>query len=113
MEGPYKLDINTIDANITERSIGNYGLGYIQDNTFHVCRVGRSDDDVKGRLKQYLDVKPDRYTHFQFKYASSIKEAFEKECRNYHDCNPPDNERHPDNPKNANWPCPVCKGTHR
>lgn len=108
-----KLDEKTIEREITRTSPGNYGIGYIQDNTFHVCRVGRSDDDVKGRLKQYVGVEPDRYTHFQLKYASSIKEAFEKECWNFHDCNPPDNDRHPDRPDNTNLQCPVCKGTHR
>lgn len=108
-----KLDDKTIDSKVSKTSPGNYGLGYIQDNTFHVCRIGRSKDDVKGRLKQYVGKKPGRYTHFRFKYASSIKEAFEKECMNFHDCDPPDNKNHPDRPDNEDWQCPVCKGTHQ
>lgn len=108
-----KLDEKTIEREITRTSPGNYGLGYIQDNTFHVCYVGRSDDDIKGRLKQWVGVKPDRYIHFRFKYASSIKEAFERECRNYHDCDHLDNKDHPAIPENTNWRCPVCKGTHQ
>jgi hypothetical protein len=39
-----------------------------------------------------------RYTHFEFSYAASAEQAFERECCNYHDFGGSyglDNERHP------------------
>jgi len=111
MEGPYRLTKEKIDEVVTRKSPGNYGLGYVRDDTFYVCYVGRSDDDVNERLKQWVGEKPNRYTHFKFSYATSPKAAFEKECRNYHDFGESDkldNEYHPQRPEGTNWECPVC-----
>uniref|UniRef100_A0A7V3J9S8 GIY-YIG nuclease family protein n=1 Tax=candidate division CPR3 bacterium TaxID=2268181 RepID=A0A7V3J9S8_UNCC3 len=111
MEGPYRLTTEKIDEAVTRASPGNYALGYIQDSTFCVCYVGRSDDNVNGRLKQWVGEKPNRYTHFKFSYATSPKAAFEKECRNYHDFGGSaelDNEYHPKRPEGTNWKCPIC-----
>jgi len=111
IEGSYKLTTEKVDEVVTRKSSGNYGLGYVRDRTFYVCYVGRSDDDVNERLKQWVGKKPNRYTHFKFSYATSPKAAFEKECRNYHDFGESgklDNEYHPQRPEGANWKCPVC-----
>ena len=51
MEGPYRLTKEKIDEVVTRKSPGNYGLGYVRDDIFYVCYVGRSDDDVNERLK--------------------------------------------------------------
>ena len=111
MEGPYRLTKEKIDEVVTRKSPGNYGLGYVRDDIFYVCYVGRSDDDVNERLKQWVGEKSNRYTHFKFSYATSPKTAFEKECRNYHNFGKSDkldNEYHPQRPEETNWKCPVC-----
>ena len=111
MEGPYTLTREKVDEEVTKTSLGNYALGYVDDDTFYVCYVGRSDDDVNKRLKSWVGVKPSRYTHFEFSYATSPKVAFEKECKNYHDFGENkklDNESHPQRPEGTNWKCPVC-----
>lgn len=98
MEGSYQLIREKVDEVVTSTSPGNYALGYVRNNTFYVCYVGRSDDDVNGRLKDWVGKKPNRYTHFMFSYAASSEAAFEKECRNYHDFGENeklDNEYHP------------------
>ena len=107
MKGPYSLDHQTIDRIITKKSAGNYALGKMnKNNKFSVSYVGRSDTDLKQRLKQWVNNSD--LPLFKYSYATSPKAAFEKECKNYHDFNPPKNEIHPDRPNEANWKCPVC-----
>lgn len=109
MEGPYELTTDMIDECVTRKSCGNYALGVVSNSSFSVRYVGRSDDDLNARLKSWV-AKSSRYSHFKFSYASSPKEAFEKECRNYHDFDSGklDNEKHPERPDNTDWKCPVC-----
>ena len=105
MEGPYKLDAETIDAKVTRKSPGNYALGREdEEGRFLVGYVGRSDSDVNARLKSWVGT----YPLFKFSYATSPKAAFEKECENYHDFKPPGNDSHPDRPEGATWRCPRC-----
>jgi len=107
MNGPYKLDKETIDTKVTRISPGNYALGKKDEKgTFLVGYVGRSDDDVKGRLKRW--VGETKRPLFKFSYATSAKAAFEKECNNYHDFNPPGNTNHPARAEGTNWKCPQC-----
>ena len=107
MEGPFKLDEVTIDDKVTKTSAGNYALGRKNDKgTFLVGYVGRSDSDVNERLKYWA--QNSERPLFKFSYASSPKAAFEKECQNYHDFEPPDNDIHPDKPNGTNWKCPIC-----
>jgi len=55
MTGPYKLDAETIDNQVTKTSPGNYALGKKNDEgTFLVNYVGRSDSDVNRRLKDWI-----------------------------------------------------------
>ncbi len=108
MNGSYSLDAESIDKNVTRKSAGNYALGRVDGETFYIKYVGRADDDVQRRLKEHLNEK---YSAFKFSYATSPKDAFEKECNNFHDfggVESLDNKIHPDRPKNANWKCPVC-----
>lgn len=108
MNGPYILTTEKIDEVVTKTSPGNYGLGYVNDKkVFIVKYVGRSDDDVNGRLKKWVG----EYKKFKYSYASSPKAAFEKECRNYHDFGGKeslDNDNHPDRPDETDWECPKC-----
>jgi len=111
MNGPYSLDGKTIDKVVTRTSAGNYALGWTNtsDTKFVVKYVGRADEDLNARLKQWANKS--KYSQFKASYASSVKEAFEKECHNYHDFGSSeklDNEIHPDRPKGKNYECPVC-----
>jgi hypothetical protein len=106
LDGPYKLTSARIDEIVTKTSAGTYALDATDESAFHVSRVGRSDNDLNARLKNYIGGK---YKYFKFGYSPSAKAAFEKECRLYHDFNPPDNVIHPDRPNGANWKCPVAE----
>ncbi|MEM2146870.1 MAG: hypothetical protein QW279_16015 [Candidatus Jordarchaeaceae archaeon] len=107
LRGPYNLDNATIDAIVTRTSPGAYALGKVDDNTFYVSYVGRSDDDIKSRLKDWVG----KYPKFKFEYYDSPKAAFEKECNLYHDFGEKeilDNDKHPQRPDGTNWKCPKC-----
>jgi hypothetical protein len=108
MLGPYSLTEDEIDKRIRSGVSGNYAYGH-QDKkgTFIVQYVGRSDTDLNSRIKHGIG----KYNMFKFSYASSAKEAFERECKNYHDFGGDrllDNEMHPDRPKNTDYECPIC-----
>ncbi len=109
MKGPFSLNDGEIDRQVTRKSPGNYALGYTKDDgTFIVNYVGRSDDDVNNRLHDWAGSK---YKKFKYSYAASAKEAYEKECRNYHDFGGSgslDNDIHPARPNGTNYKCPVC-----
>lgn len=110
MEGPYIFTESKVNEIVTRTTAGNYALGYLnEERTFIVQYVGRADSDVRARLLQHID---EDYSHFKYSYATSPKEAFEKECKNYHDFgenNKLKNKIHPDRPSNSKaWKCPVC-----
>lgn len=109
MNGPYDFNEESIENEIRKISAGNYALGRTnKEGIFFVEYVGRSDSDVKGRLKQHIG---ENYAKFKYSYASSPKEAFDKECKNYHDFNRNaklNNKIHPDRPENTNWKCQFC-----
>jgi len=103
----YDLDDETIDRIVTSKSAGAYCLGPLNADTgnFVPKYVGRSDDDIKARLKNWSG----KYPKFKFKYYSTAKAAYEKECRLYHDwLKQLDNEIHPAKPEGSDWKCPVC-----
>lgn len=109
MQGPYAFDESNIEKVVTKTSPGNYALGYTNNKDgFVVEWVGRSDTDVNHELKARLSVT---YKQFKYSYATSAKDAFEKECYNYHDfggADELDNKIHPDRPDETDWKCPVC-----
>jgi len=109
MSGPFDFTSQEIDRRVESKRIGNYALGNMKDDgtTFIVKYVGRSDTYLNAELKARLD-KP--YRKFKFSYASSAREAFEKECHNYHDFGGKeslDNKVHPARSPGTNWSCPV------
>jgi len=110
MKGPFLLTDSEVDRQVTRTAPGNYGLGYTKDDgTFVVQYVGRSDDDVNNRLHDWVGTN---HKKFKYSYAGSAKEAFEKECRNYHDFGGSEsleNKVHPARPNGTNWACPVCR----
>jgi len=117
LKGPYTLDNETINRVITRTSPGTYVLccAYIS-HTFTICNldldivyyVGRSDNDVKGELKDHVG----KYPRFKFDYFDSPKVAFEKECNIWHDFGGSegkmDNKAHPARPEGTDWKCPKC-----
>jgi hypothetical protein len=102
------ITIESIDRLIGKKKIGNYILGYLVDKIFYPKYVGRSDTDLNVKLKEYIDSK---YKRFRFLIQTSAKNAFLKECENYHDFRKSiDNTIHPARPKGTEWKCPKnCK----
>ncbi len=105
LKGPYVLTEQGINTAVSIISPGAYALGASRDNTFYVGYVGRSDSDVRGRLRDHVDA----YAQFKYEYYASPKAAFEKECHLYHDFTPAANDVHPARPSGSGWKCPRCK----
>lgn len=110
MHGPYPLTNEDIDKRIPVGSKGNYAYGYTNsEGTFIVKYVGRSDTDLNDRAKHGVG----QYKQYKYSIAKTVKEAYEKECRNYHDFGGPegrlDNDIHPDKPNGTELECPYCK----
>lgn len=108
--GSYKLDKDTIDSTVKGVGPGAYCLGYLIPNmSFIVEYVGRSDDDLNGRLKKHLG---EGYLRFKYAFYPSAKAAYEKECHLWHDFGGEkgelDNKNHPDKGDHKDWKCPVC-----
>jgi len=108
LNGPYTLSEEILDRVVTQTSPGTYVLGYSENNTFYVKYVGRSDNDVNSRLKDWVE----KYPQFKFGYFGSPKASFDKECTIYHDFGGQtgqlDNQIHPQRPEDADWQCPKC-----
>lgn len=115
MKGSFPLTKEEIDRQIPEGVIGNYAFGNIvKDNAgnkaFCVCYVGRADGEpLRDRIKHGIK---DGYIEFKFSIAKTKKEAYEKECKNWHDFGGPegflDNKYHPDKPDGTDYKCPYC-----
>ena len=61
MLGSYALTVAGVDAAVTAKSAGAYALGHAKEgdsSTFIVKYAGRSDDDVGGRLKRWVENSP-------------------------------------------------------
>lgn len=112
----YELTEEKINEVVDSNRIGNYAYGYLNDEGIFIVRyVGRSDSDLRERLKHGLyDNNPEsaKYERFKFSYASSPGKAYEKECRNYHDFGGEEgrlvNDVHPAKPQNSSLSCPIC-----
>lgn len=113
----YDLTYDVIDKVVADGKIGNYAYGYLNERgIFIVLYVGRSDSDLKDRVKHGInDMQKDptlRYERFKFSYADSVAEAYEKECHNYHDFGGEEgclyNDVHPAKPEGYRGVCSVC-----
>jgi hypothetical protein len=108
-----------IDLLITENRAGNYLLGNFAllngEKVFHVKYVGRSDSDVKSKLKSHLnDIRFSKIKKFAFQYADSPDKAFEQECADYHGYGEDQdlmNDKHPGKPAGSFRKCPICHST--
>lgn len=73
--------------------------------------VGRSDNDLRGRLKWHKSNND--YKYYRFKHCS-LKEAYEWECKYWHkyqhsiDNSFSNYGNHPATPMGKGWKCPIC-----
>ncbi len=105
----YAFNEPTIKKYVPVKGIGNYALGNINPSTdkFRPKYVGRSDTNLQQELLVRLSEK-DHHKIFKFRVASSVSEAFNMECRNYHAFRPQlENEIHPATPEGYNLRCPI------
>jgi len=107
MNGPYDFDEETVKK--VESAIGNYALGHMtKDNLFRPEYIGRSDSDLQDELLVRLKTHG-HHKKFRYSYADSKEKAFTKECKNYHEFGPSENEIHPDSPDGTNLDCPFSQ----
>lgn len=105
MSGPYRLAYDDVTGAIRSKSAGTFALGYVDhDGNFLIRYVGRSDDDIRGRLCDLIG--SDQY--FKFSYYVSSAGAFHKECELFHDFSPAGNRMHPERPAGTSLECPRC-----
>jgi hypothetical protein len=106
LHGPHALNEKTIDANVSA-NIGAYALGRMNNDTFYVDYVGRSDTDLNKRLKDWIG----KYPSFKYGHFDTVQIAFVRECRMYHDFSGLDNSVHPARPRGASYGCPDSNCT--
>ena len=56
MQGCYPLSTRAIDERLKRTSPGNYALGFLDGEDFTVFYVGRSDSDVRRRLRDWVGI---------------------------------------------------------
>ncbi|HKX10225.1 MAG TPA: hypothetical protein VJN67_18655 [Stellaceae bacterium] len=104
LNGPHLLNAQVIGRTVTRKSAGVYVVNSVAGGAATPRFVGRADDDLAARLKEYVGL----YASFAFVYASSPASAYEIECQIYHALRPPESTRHPAKPAGAEGACPVC-----
>lgn len=105
--GPFQLTQQEVDNYVMGSVPGNFALGYVKDHEFHAQYVGRADECINYRLKEWIG----KYTHYKFGYTLSLREAFDRQCRFYHELNANGelmNETHPQPPAGTDYKCPYC-----
>ncbi|MBU4305808.1 MAG: hypothetical protein KJ893_09375 [Candidatus Omnitrophica bacterium] len=111
MQGPYVLVPDKIDEVVPAKTPGNYAIGYVADSDFIVRYVGRASTDLNRELKGMVYRLSD-CLFFKFSMAKSSKEAFKKECINYHDFGGNTQLKNTGHPVRRNgeedWKCPCC-----
>lgn len=104
--GPYRLTFDGVQSAVNATLPGVFALGHLDaQGRFCVSRVGRSDNDVKGALCDFIGSE----NYFKFDVLSNGKAAFEKECTLFHDFSPRGNLVHPCRPDGTDWTCPHCR----
>lgn len=124
MRGPFPLTDEEVDLRVEEGKIGNYAYGYVEERDgrqiFIVRYVGRSTTDLRAEIKK-RHKSENKFTktdceQFKYSYAETEREAYEKECQNFHDFGGEQsllNDVHPAKPEdNGTYKCPV-KGCNR
>lgn len=105
LNGPFDLTYDSIHAVVPPAGNAVYALGYVdRASLFRVQRVGRVNGDLRGQLRELIGAG----NKFKFKATPTDKEAFELECRLYHQFNPSSNISHPERPRGSGFRCPCC-----
>ena len=104
----YKFKSDEINKQVKNHKIGNYNLGELNKGGEFIPRyTGRSDLDLKEELKKRLSTHS-HHEYFRFWYKASVKDAFEHECRKYHQfLKQLENKTHPQKPPGKNYECPI------
>ena len=103
--GPYPLRQETVKDLVILALPGTYVLGDTDAGGFHPRCVGRSDFDVASRIREFVGF----YSEFKFAYCDSAHQAFEAECRLYHEfAERLDSALHPSRRAYSAWRCPHC-----
>ena len=118
LEGPYLLDVETINHVVTRNSPGVYVLGSEIESirlptfnlsAFKVRNVGRSDKNLGLSLTEKIGI----YPKFKFAYAESPESAFRLECKLWHNYGGPngdlDMKAHPRGPEGSGLKCIRCQ----
>lgn len=108
---PYRFTPDVIRKEVMKDVPGSYLLGNDQgERDFAPRYVGRSDNDMQGRLLTHNHLYS--YEYFIFRKASDPKEAFRQECQLWHghqQCGYElDNKVHPAVPVGLDVRCPYC-----
>jgi len=110
MFGPFDFTVESIDNNITYSKPGDYALGFQNSSgLFVICYIGRAEKDLRTELKCFIGTP--RYDKFKFSYSATVKEAYETQCKIYHDYGgfrTLDNHFHPMKPSGGPYHCPTC-----
>jgi hypothetical protein len=102
----HSLTEHEIEVSVKSKRPGVYILDRSIDPPFKFHYVGRSDNDLPGNLRTWVE---SGYRYFKFDYAFDAQDAFETQCRVYHENHPPDNDGHPQKPHGASYECPVAE----
>lgn len=107
----FRMTPDVIRSVVRKRRPGAYVLGDVIGGRFVFRYVGRSDCCIRTRLLTHGLLY--RFPYFIFSYTRTAKEAFELECKWWHDCKNSGsgllNVIHPDSPSGAGLDCPYCR----
>lgn len=109
----YPLNENSINYNIPDGiQPANYRIGKYINRIYTVIYVGRVDDrsdrGLKDRMLEHLEKYTSGY-YFEWNSASSILDAYKRECNDYHQWYQNlENKIHPRKPSYPNTYCPCC-----
>jgi excinuclease UvrABC nuclease subunit len=109
LSGPFPLQKDGIsEAPLTS---GVYLLGSSEKSCIY---IGRSEINLRDRIRNHFpdnekdpSLKENTPDHFYYVQTYSLREAYELECRWYHELKPICNIKHP--PKPYPLVCPICK----
>jgi hypothetical protein len=105
LRGPYRLASAVIGIFVPAGMAGVYLLGALSQGKLHpVDAVGRAERDLADTLMGLIGSN----SGFMFAPASSPPEAFEMECRVFHDNMLSGRRPHPMAPPDTPLVCPVC-----
>lgn len=109
MSQVHELNRSNVRLNVERKTIGSYLLGYIDpEDEFIPLYPGRSDTNLQNRLLRHASLG--YFTHFRFFPTNRIREAFLRECRDYHLLLRAGitNIIHPRHPNGLPYSCPYC-----